>query len=440
LLEDRLLLTTYMVTNTNDSGMGSLRQAIMDSNSNGGPNLIRFSIDSGLQTINLLSQLPTITTPVTIDGTSQPGSGNTPRIELNGNGAGSGASGLQISAGNSTIEGLAINRFGGVFGAIVLTGQGGDTIIDNFIGTDATGTQALGNAAHGVLIIDTSNNMIGGTAVATGNLISANGADAIQMIHISGSVTGNAVQGNLIGTDVSGSQILANQGDGVAVIGGANNTIGGTAAGAGNVISGNTGNGVHIYSGASGNFVLGNLIGTHVTGTQALGNGAYGVLVSQATGNTIGGTTPGARNILSGNSFCGVLIGGGATGNVVQGNYIGTDVTGTAAVPDGAGGAGYVAVAVTDAGTNNNLIGGTAAGARNLISGNPYNALRITLGPANTVVQGNFIGTDSTGTLALPNGYGGGTSGAVLVDSGATNTIVGGTVPGARQRHLRQQR
>ena len=106
-LENRVLLTTYTVTTTADSGDGSLRQMIMDSNSNGGPNEIRFSIGSGVQTINLLSELPAITTPVTIDGTSQPGSGNTPRIELNGSGAGSGANGLHITAGERPIKWLS---------------------------------------------------------------------------------------------------------------------------------------------------------------------------------------------------------------------------------------------------------------------------------------------------------------------------------------------
>src|SRR6516165_12039482 len=93
-LEDRLLLSTYMVTNTNDSGPGSLRQAIMDSNGNGGPNVIDFSINSGQQTIIPRTFLPAATTPVTIDGTSQPGYSGTPLIELDGASEAGGAGGL----------------------------------------------------------------------------------------------------------------------------------------------------------------------------------------------------------------------------------------------------------------------------------------------------------------------------------------------------------
>src|SRR5262249_3397782 len=119
-------------------------------------------------------------------------------------------------------------------------------------------------------------------------------------------------------------------------------TIGGTAAGAGNLISGNFSYGVLIdgtWGGAVSNLVQGNLIGTDVTGLQGLGNGQDGVLINNASINTIGGTTPAARNVISDNAVPGNLVGSGiwvngsnSVGNLIEGNYIGTDATGTRAL------------------------------------------------------------------------------------------------------------
>jgi titin len=430
-LEDRVLLATYVVTNTDDSGAGSLRQAILDSNGNSGPNTIDFNIaGSGVHTIVPATQLPDITQPMTIDGTSQPGYSGTPVIELNG--ANASINGLTISAGNSTLKGLAINRFGGSGGAILLSNQGGNTILDDFIGTDATGTQALGNTGHGVLIIDSSNNTIGGTVANARNLISGNQMDAIQIIHLfSSSVpSGNVVQGNFIGADVTGTVALANHGSGVAVIGCANNLIGGTAAGAGNLIAGNTDSGVSLSfsglpgTGSSGNLVQGNLIGTDVTGTHALANGSDGVTISDngTMNNTVGGTVAGARNLIAGNGRGGVYISSGSSGNLVQGNFIGTDVSGTLSLGNVFG------LFISGMGTTGNLIGGEVPGARNIISGSTMNdGLAIGDSAANNVVQGNYIGIDVSGTKALPNAIDG-----VAVDAGATGNTVGGTLAGYR--------
>src|SRR5262249_41237840 len=140
------------------------------------------------------------------------------------------------------------------------------------------------------------------------------------------------VQGNRVGTDVTGRRALGNGSSGVFIAGGGgNNTIGGTAPGAGNLLSGNGGDGGG-FSGinAGANRVQGNLIGTDATGTAALGNGGYGVGLFDSRANTIGGTVPRAGNVISGNALTGVLISNRlAVSNVVQGNYIGTDATGT---------------------------------------------------------------------------------------------------------------
>ena len=234
--------------------------------------------------------------------------------------------------------------------------------------------------------------------------------------------TGNVIEGNFIGTDVTGTSSLGNGLHGVSIVDAPNNTVGGTTSAARNVISGNSAFGVEIiFAGSTGNLVQGNYIGTDVNGAVALSN-SEGVFIDAAPNNTIGGTTAGARNVISGNTNNGASINGsGATGNLVQGNYIGTDPTGTAAL--GNGNAGVLVGNVGNAA--NNTIGGTTAGARNVISGN-FEGVTIVddgLGAGGNVVQGNYIGTDVTGTSAIGN-----VVGVLLLASGNT---IGGTSTGA---------
>ncbi len=235
--------------------------------------------------------------------------------------------------------------------------------------------------------------------------------------------TGNRVQGNLIGTDVSGTGGLPNVSVGLFETLGAvhiydsasNNTVGGTEAGAGNVISGNQGDGVLIVgSGAAGNAIQGNLIGTDVTGSVELGNSRNGVFVNAATSTLIGGTTIGAGNVISGHGDRGVLLGG--YGAVVQGNYIGTNAMGNTAIPNVQG------ITINSAGRNH-TIGGTAIGVGNVVSGNIGTGVSIS-GVGN-IVKGNLVGTDSSGTLALPNGSG------LSLGGGAANNVIGGVETGA---------
>jgi hypothetical protein len=292
----------------------------------------------------------------------------------------------------------------------------------NFIGTNATGTQALGNGVGVYILGGASNNLIGGTAAGAGNVISGNAHHGVFLVD--SGTSGNVVQGNRIGTDVNGTAALGNVDDGVRIESSANaNTVGGTAAGAGNLISGNGGHGVVLnLPGTSGNVVQGNYIGTDATGTRAIGNSYAGVLVEGgASSNTIGGTVAGARNVISGNDRWGiVLILSGTTGNQVQGNFIGTNATGTQALGNGVG--VYIL-----GGASNNTIGGTAAGAGNVIAGNSDGGIFISgSGTTGTLVQGNLIGTDTSGAAALGNGGSG-----VLVANGASNNTIGGTADGA---------
>jgi hypothetical protein len=301
-----------MVTTTSDSGTGSLRQAIIDANAHAGLDTITFNIPGGgIHTIALLFPLPTITDPVVIDGTTQPGFTGMPVIELNGSGAGSSARGLEITAGNCTVRGLVINRFSSW--GIHVSLNGSNIIQGNFIGTDATGTVALGNSLDGVSVENSGNNVIGGTTSAAANLLSGNGREGLD-INFSGA-TNNVVQGNLIGTDVSGTNVLGNGRSGVNIFFGAHsNIVGGTVLGARNVISGNGGDGVLIgnqngFPDTTGNIVQGNFIGTDANGTLALGNSANGInIFNSATSNTIGGTIAGAGNVIWDNRGSGILI------------------------------------------------------------------------------------------------------------------------------------
>lgn len=310
-LEDRLVLSTFVVTNTNDSGAGSLRQAILDSNSTQEPNVIDFNISgSGVQTINLMSALPTITNPVTIDGTSQPGFAGTPLVVLNGANAGSGSNGLTITAGDSTVKDLVIDDFGQ--DGIELETGGSNVIAGNYIGVDSTGATGAGNGYDGVSIYSSANNTIGGTAAGAGNVISDNRYDGVDIY----ASNGNLMQGNFIGTTANGTSALGNA-YGVNIVDGATNTIGGTVVAARNIISGNV-YGVWLSeSGTTGNLVQGNFIGTDVNGTAALGNLTFGVFIDgEATNNTVGGTEAGARNVISANGTGVDISDSDTTGNL----------------------------------------------------------------------------------------------------------------------------
>ncbi|HET9667035.1 MAG TPA: FG-GAP-like repeat-containing protein, partial [Desertimonas sp.] len=404
--------STLVVTNTNRSGPGSLYQAIVDANDPGPRDTITFNIPGpGPHTIAPTGDLPDITQPVVIDGTTQPDYAGTPLIEINGQNAGT-AFGLVVNGSNSIVRGLAINRFHHV--GIVLSGAGGHRLEANFIGTNTSGTAALGNLEQGVFI-SSPNNVIGGATAAERNVISGNTAQGV--IILGAAATGNVVSGNFIGSNVSGTARIPNGGAGVAVINGASdNTIGGTTAGAGNLISGNTGPGVTINTaGTTRNTVAGNLIGVNAAGSAALFNGNSGVVLNTGTtNNTVGGTTTAARNVISGNNQSGVSVSGaGTSGNTVAGNHIGTNAAGSAAVANGNNG-----ITINGSATNN-TIGGTSAGAGNVISGNPVQGIAInTAGTSGNAVVGNFIGTNAAGTAAVANGHG------ISVSGAATNNTI----------------
>jgi hypothetical protein len=453
----------------------SLRDAILASNAHPGQNIIDFDLPNADRVIWPQSPLPTITNPAIIDGTSQPGYQGLPLVELNGSLAGKGAAGLTISGGGSIVRGLDIHGFAN---DVVLTGQGGNQIQGCFLGTDVTGTSSGAPDIAGVEVQNSPDNLIGGTTAAdrnvatgivldgsgsTGNVVEgnyidtdlngtaallnadsplnffSNGPEGVLIVGgasantVGGATAGaqnvieaglliinsnsNIVQGNLVGTDVTGTVFLSanttiafGQGPGVVETGGSGNLIGGTIAAARNVIPG----GVGLHNGAFNDTVQGNYIGTDITGTVALGGD--GVFVD-GTSNTIGGAQPGAGNLISGLDDTGISLLPTAYGNIIQGNRIGTDVTGTKAL-------GNTGFGIDDQGQAT-TIGGNLPGEGNLISANGSGGIVLRGGKnGGDTVQGNLIGTDQTGTTAFGNGSGDG------IDVEESGAIIGGSQPG----------
>jgi hypothetical protein len=335
------------VTNTDDGGAGSFRQAILDANASAGSDLIQFAIPgSGVHTIFVLNALPAITESVLIDGYSQPGSvWNTDpygdnavlQIELLGNGS----DGLVITGGATIVQGLALQGFQA---AIALSGQANNLIQGNFIGTDAAGNPGFGNT-YGILITSTNGlDRIGDNYPAARNLISNNSIG----ISIFGSVN-KMISGNLIGTGPTGTLAVPN-GTGVEVDSSSQVYVGNDVSDR-NVISGNSGFGVWM---ANGSFdgIVNNYIGTDATGGIGVGNGV---------GIRISGTEMGLTcwyNVISGSLGDGVQL--AYTNSVgdfrsdVNGGMIGTNASGTAAIPNG--GAGVLIESAGDLRVNGNTV------------------------------------------------------------------------------------
>ncbi len=386
-LEERTLLATITVTSGDDSGAGSLREAILAANATPGADLIAFDIGGGgHQVITLASPLPVVTDTATIDGTTQPGYAGAPLVEIDGNHLATDGL-LHLAADGSAVKSLVVNNVDGV----AIWPQCANFVIQGcYIGTDATGTMAR-PALIGIEVYQGSG-LIGGSGQGEGNLVSGNEV-GIQIDDTSPVV----IAGNRIGTTADGMAGAVPNTTGIYGFAAAGTaTVGGAATGAGNLISGNT-------FGIRGErlVVQGNRIGTNAQGTAAIAN-FVGV---SANHSLIGGTEPGARNLISGNTGDGLRC----EFSVVQGNFIGTDATGSMALVPGTNSTGIFA--------DHSTIGGTTPEARNVISGNGNGLYR-----GANLIQGNFIGTDVTGEAAVPNFFG------IFEPTGAT---IGGTEPGA---------
>ena len=289
-VESRLLLSTIPVTTTADSGPGSLRQAIYTADNAGGTNTIAFDIPgSGPQVITLQSELPPITSPTIIDGYTQPGSSpNTsttadnavPLIVIDGSQITNIAQslGLQLQANASSVQGLVIQNFGGI--GVVLSGAN-DVVLGDFIGTNPTAMSAQANGL-GIAVIGSADT-IGGTAPAAHDVISGNEIGvAIASLSIGGASlltaeAGSTVQGDLIGTNDTGTGNLGNSVIGVALAG-SGNIVGGTAPGQANTIA---------FNGEVGS-VLNIGVGVVVVGLSPSASSPISV---ESTGNLISGNS-----------------------------------------------------------------------------------------------------------------------------------------------------
>ena len=338
----QLAAATFTVTNTNDSGAGSLRQAILDANANPGLDTIAFDIPgSGVHTITPASTLPAITDPVVIDGYTQPGSSpNTLavgddavlRIEIDASVGLDPVFNLHGPVGGdssgSTIRGLVIDH---ISSNGINVGNGFENGSNgDVIEGNFLGTDPTGStsSATGTPIACESSTgaTIGGTDPSARNVIATTSV-AIYLNICSNGV----VQGNYIGLNASGDTALPTL-EGIQLIQGAeSNMIGGTGPGAGNVFGGFVSDaiGIGLSAGPGDDTVIqGNFIGTDATGTKALASAFTGIHLGSGVGTLIGGGAPGAGNVIHGGQF-GIYLSGGS-GWTIQGNSIGVGADGSA--------------------------------------------------------------------------------------------------------------
>ena len=436
----------YLVVNTNNSGLGSLRQALLDNNTAGG-GFVKFAIPTiGQQkTIVPKSPLPMISRIAFIDGWSQGGQTyqGPPLVEIDGVQVPN-TIGLDVQWSDCIVRGLAINNFLGPtadgVGIKISTRNGlRNWVYGCYIGVGLDGATNKGNGRFGVWIAPTANT----------NTIGTNGDGLLDMMErnvVSGTTASgrkvgiciesnsNIVSGNNVGTDVTGQVAIPNF-NGIEVVSGSSNQIGTSPftmnpSAARNLVSGNTNNGVSLTSLGSNNFVSGNTIGLRQDGLTALPN-VIGVFLNDVNRTLVGGTSVGERNVISGNTQYGVLIeGASAFGNLVQGNFVGTDQAGAAPVGNGLGGL------LLRGGTVFNRIGAFGddgpleTGRRNVISGNGGAAVIIQdAATTDARVLGNYIGLTADGTGVLGN-----VQGVAVVDSpsnvigapGSGRNLIGG--------------
>ncbi len=408
------ILATYTVTNTNDGGAGSLRQALLDADNNAGADNIVFNIaGTGVHTINLGSALA-VNSQVSINATTESDFAGTPLVVLNG--GGTVATGIGVYAGNSTIRGLVIQNF---TNSGIDINSSGNWIAGNYIGTSSTGNTAAANWL-GINIWDSANNLIGGTTALDRNVISGNSNIGINL-NGTGSNLNNTISGNYIGIGANGTSDVGNQWFGIYSNTATNNTIGGTTSGAGNVISGQgtsgtVSYGVYLAASSSGWTIQGNTIGLNAAGTAVVTNQGSGLTVLSAN-NTIGGTGSFDRNVISGNTTMGInLTGASANNNTILGNYIGTSASGLIDLGNAEDGIQL------DTGASGNTIGGLTATSRNIISGNDNAGIAIDNATSSgNSVLGNYIGLGSDGSTSIANTHNG------ININAAAGTIIGST-------------
>jgi hypothetical protein len=366
----------FNVTNSADAGPGTLRQALLDSNLTTQTDQIYFNLDAP-RVIRLLSDLPDITEPVVIDGTTQPGYAGSALVTLDGGWLPNSSNGLTIEADETTVRGLVLLGFDNIYLKI----RGSDNIIqNNIIGTTAARTIpseiALTSSTIGILIEGTSptlkplRNQIGGDLETEGNFVVGVNV-GIQAYH----ADQNLIQGNIVAMN---NQVATPQwhSSGICLSHHANqNIIGGTQTGLGNIVLGHDTHAIEI-SLSSQNRLYGNSIGVDPRGIIQAVNSSVGIFLSEGEGNIIGGPNPGEGNVIADQKYDGISCLANYT--TIQGNLIGLDW-------DGVTPRGNRRQGIRVRGGDFNLIGGTAAGEGNRIAHSTYHGVGITSIPAFSV-------------------------------------------------------
>ena len=376
-----------VVTNTNDSGPGSLRSALETA---GDVTVTTYTIlfdipAAGVQVISPLTALPSIGPNVTVDGYSQPGAapagGGATAVLLVQIDAPGLSHGLHIAGYHSVVRGLVVTGADASGGGTGIGIDGNDNVVaGNYVGVTPDGEQAAANSSG--VVVRGDRNLIGGDTTADRNVISANEDGGVVL-------TGddNVVAGNRLGTDDDGTTDLGNGGTGVQVQGSAN-TVGGSSPSSRNLISGNSNGGVFVEDAGPDNEVLGNFVGTNASGNGPLGNDEEGIQIHAADAVVSG-------NVIAGNLQEGLSI--EADRVKVLKNKIGTNAAGNAALPNGYSGI-YIEGSDTEVG---------GAGRGNVISANLREGILIMSNPndpsKDNVVRGNRIGTNAAGNAALGN-------------------------------------
>ncbi len=399
-------------------GKISLREAIAAANaSRNGANIdeIKFAISgSGVQTISVTgTDLAAFTEAIYLNGTSQSGYSGSPLISIvDGD---TRATGLTLSSGSdgSTIRGLNIQGFG--TSGIAITSSN-NTIAGNWIGTNATGSAAAANY-DGIAIWQGDNNIIGGTSTLDRNVLSGQTNNAIS---ISGNGDNTQILGNYIGTNKDGTALVANSVSGVWIGDSTGTIIGGNTSSRRNVI---VGDGYGIGGSNADNLtVQGNYIGVAADGSTILGNDWAGIYLGNGSsgaliGTNADGTNDSAEgNVLSGSGNGIILNGTGTSGATIYGNLIGTDATGLLAR-----GNTYDGIRIEN-GATGNYVGGSGSARRNIIAGNGQDGVQVD-GEASdgNFIQNNYIGLASDGVTVIGNGGDG-----IYISGGADNTTIGG--------------
>ncbi len=424
-----------VVTNTADSGPGTLRAAMYYAFDHPGTT-ITFNIPTndpgfsgGVFTIKPSDQLPWLVNTTVVDGSTQPGNSNPngPSIQLNGANTPSPGppypSGLRLCGTNCTVRSLVINGFTDYSILIDTTNATGNTVSGCYIGIDPGGTFAVPNGILPIVIMSGAHgNTVGGATPSARNIISGSSIQGVTILD-PGTV-GNIISGNYIGLNATGTASLANTWAGIEIYNGAqSNIVGGLTTGARNVISGNGRQGILIHdTGTTGNIIEGNVIGLNVAGNAPVPNTWAGVnFAVGAQSNLVGGTFTGAGNIISGNGAQGILMqDSGTSYNLVQGNFLGLNPAGNTAI-----GNTWSGVEISGGASANSVGGGP--GARNYISGNGNYGVYIQgTGVSLNFVQGNTIGLNFAGTAGISNTWAG-----VALAGGATSNIIGGVTFGS---------